>query len=148
MESKAAKSGGGSPAAGSHADVAAQLLALGATAEDLGFSAAPEPQCLGRADTECSDESHKHPHAGESAHAPDDHGSGGGHHHPETDGRPGGEHGGGGHEHMQVFPVFELDDEGQVVETVDPQGKVTESGRKLHGQPATEKPRDQEDEST
>jgi hypothetical protein len=41
------------------------------------------------------------------------------------------EHGGGAHEHMRVFPAFNLDESGEIVESVSPQGQLSEAVRRV-----------------
>lgn len=142
---------GGTTQAGSlpAASLPAQLIPLAATAEQLGFLRAPPPQCLGRADSPCegdhSHDGHDHSHGGH-GHSHGGHGHGhdrpsGNHEHQEDE----------AHEHMRVFPVFELDPEGQVVESVDEEGRVgdylrramaeTEGAEPRKGEMASEAPK-------
>lgn len=103
----------------------AELIPMAATAEQLGFLRAPDPCCPAGEDQ--PDTRHDHgPHAhGDHGH----HGDGGhGDHGDAGHGAPPPEQPDDqqeGHHHMRVFPVFNLNERGEIVESVDREGRLS-----------------------
>lgn len=98
----------------------AELIPMAATAEQLGFMRAPDPCCPagdGRPDSGHDDGHHVHAHHGDEGH----HGDGDREQPPPQ--QPDEDH--QDHSHMRVFPVFSLNQQGELVESVDQEGRLS-----------------------
>ena len=81
----------------------AELIPMAATAEQLGFLRAPDPCCP------AGDGGQRvHGDAGHGEPPPEE---------PEDENE--------GHQHMRVFPVFNLNERGEIVESVDREGRLS-----------------------
>lgn len=98
----------------------AELIPIAATAEQLGFMRAPDPQCpAGERRPDTPHDLGPHAHAAQGDHG--DHGDAG-HGKPPPE-QPEDDH--EGYHPMRVFPVFNLNERGEIVESVDREGRLS-----------------------
>lgn len=126
------------------AELPAELIPMAATAEQLGFLRAPDPCCPaggGRPDAPHDHGDHAHHAHGDAGHHGDgghgDHDDGGHGKRPPPE-QPEDEH--EGHQHMRVFPVFNFNERGEIVESVDREGRLSAATKRALAESKKKRP--------